>query len=154
DMTRIQSGRTAAIEDAIEIMPARGGKSGVEFAVGETGIQYHHRRGPQKMIEGIAHLVGRDVLLQVEMRHLAQGMHAGVGTPRAGDGNARTGKFLDGVFERALHGWAVVLALPADKGSAVIFQGQTIAHQEKRVPLGTAKPLSNSSAAITLPPAR
>ena len=109
--------------------------------VRNRGVQHRHRRGPQEMIERVAHLVGREILLQIEMRHLAQGMHAGIGAARARDRHALAGKFLDGVFQRALHRRAIVLALPADKGAAVIFQGQAIAHQEKRVPLRQRKAL-------------
>ena len=69
------------------------------------------------MIEGITHLVGRKILFQVEMRHLALGMDAGIGAARACDGDAQAGEFLDRVFQRALHRGAIVLALPADKGT-------------------------------------
>ena len=85
DSAIVQRGRAAAIEDAVEIMPRRGGKSRMEFAVHNPCVQHHHRRGPQEMIERVAHLVGRKILLQVEMRHLAQGMHAGIGAARARD---------------------------------------------------------------------
>ena len=68
------------------------------------------------MVERVAHLVGREILFQIEMRHLAQGMHAGIGAAGAGDGDALAGEFFDRLFQRALHRRAIVLALPADKG--------------------------------------
>ncbi len=83
------------------------------------------------MIQRVAHLAGLEVLFQVEMRHLAQRMDAGIGAARAGDGDALAGKFFDRVFQRALHRGAIVLALPADKRPAVIFQGQAIARIRK-----------------------
>ena len=132
DPAVIQRRRAAAIEDAVKIMPRGGGKAGVKIIRRHLGLQHHHRLRAEIMIEGVAHLVGREILFQVEMRHLAHGMHAGIGAARAGDSDARAGEFLDRLFQRALHRGAIVLALPADKRPAVIFQGQAIArHQLK-----------------------
>jgi len=39
--------------------------------------------GPHEMIERVTDLVGREVLDQIEMRHLPKGMHARIGAPRA-----------------------------------------------------------------------
>ena len=98
------------------------------------------RRGPQEMIERVAHLVRREFLLQIEMRHLAQRMHAGIGAARAGDGDALAGEFQDRLFQRALHRRPIVLPLPADKRRAVIFEGEAIArHQTTTVPRGSGK---------------
>ena len=67
------------------------------------------------MIQRVAHLVGREILDQIEMRHLAERMHAGIGAARAGHGDAFAGEFVDRVFQRALHRGAIVLPLPADE---------------------------------------
>lgn len=97
---------------------------------------------------------GLEFLDQIEMRHLSQGMDAGVRAAGAGDGDLLAGEFFDRGFQRALHRGAVALALPAEEGAAVIFNGQAVAHQASCVPAGTAKPFSKSSASIALPPAR
>src|SRR5665213_3010779 len=155
DEAVVDGGRAATIEDAVKIMPLGGRKTGVKIMCRHLRFQHHHGLRPEEMIEGIAHLVGRELLLQVEMRHLALGMDSRIGAARARDGDPQAGEFLDRLFQRALHRGAIVLALPADKGTSVIFHGKAIArHQVKRTPLGSAKPLSNSWAAIALPPAR
>src|ERR1700744_2139442 len=107
------------------------------------------------MIEAIANFVRLEFFFQVEMRPVAQSMPPGIGPARAGDRHALVGHFLNGIFQRPLRRGAIILALPADKRGAVIFDGQAIArHQEKQMPGGKAKPLSSSPASMTLPPAR
>ena len=67
------------------------------------------------MIERAAHHFGRNAARQVEMRGLAQRMHAGIGAPRAVHGNLLAAEPGDGGFERLLHREAIRLALPADE---------------------------------------
>ncbi len=54
-------------------------------------------------------------------------MHAGVGPPRAAHAYGFAREFLDCGFERALHGDADRLGLPADEGRTVVFNQQAIA---------------------------
>src|SRR5262249_12247197 len=130
-------------------------ESGMEIRGGNPGLQHRHRIGTQEMIQPVADLARLELLLQIEMRHLAQGMHAGIGAARTGDRHPFAGKLLDRIFQRTLHRRSVVLALPAYKRRAVIFQREAeAAHQPSRVPGGKAKPLSNSRASITPLPAR
>ena len=110
-------------------MPRRGGKAGVEILARHGGVDHRDRIGPQVMVQGVAHLAGFKFLHQVEMRHLAQGMDAGIGAARAGDRDALAGEFFDGRFQRGLHRGAFGLALPADERAAVILDGQAVAHQ-------------------------
>ena len=91
DLAIIKGWRAAAVENAINVMPPGGGKAGVKFAVRRHGLQHDNGGGTQKMVEGIAHLAGLEMFLQIEMRHLAIGMHAGIGAARAGDSDARGG---------------------------------------------------------------
>ena len=64
------------------------------------------------------------VARQVEMDGLAPGMDAGIGAPggKAVDGLAA--EAMNGLFQRLLHRWAVVLPLPPDEGPTVIFERQ------------------------------
>ena len=61
------------------------------------------------------------------MGDLAECMHAGIGASGAGNRDALAGEGRDRVGERALHGDAVVLRLPADKRRAVVFDGELVA---------------------------
>ena len=148
DLAGFQRRRAAAVQDAEQIMPRRGGKAGMEFAVRLGGVQHRDRIGPQVIVQRIAHLARLEGLFQIEMRHLAQGMHPGIGAAGAGHRHALAGEFLDRRFQRALHRGAIVLALPADKRPAVIFQGQAIArHQDKAACRAARQSLSASSRA-------
>ena len=61
------------------------------------------------------------------MGDLAERMHAGIGASGAGDDGALAGECQNGVGDHALDGELVVLRLPADKGRAVIFDGELVA---------------------------
>ena len=78
-------------------------------------------------IERVAHGVAVPILGEIDMRDLAERVHAGIGAPGAGDGDALAGEGRDRLGEHALHRGAVVLHLPADKGRAVIFDGELVA---------------------------
>src|SRR3954470_7641749 len=106
------------------------------------------------MIEGVADFFRRKVFFQIEMRRLAQGMNPGIGAAGADDSDLFAGELFDRRFKRPLHRGAIVLALPADKGAAVIFEAKPIAHQMSFVPAGNGKPLSSSPASIPRLPAR
>ncbi len=79
------------------------------------------------MIERVTNLVRCEILHQIEMRHLSERMHARIGAPRAGDGDAFAGEPENCLLQRALHRCAIVLPLPPDEWPAVIFDGEAIA---------------------------
>ena len=88
------------------------------------------------------------------MDDLAHGMDAGIGAPGTSDDDGFTGEREDRLFEGGLDGVAVLLALPADIGRAIIFDGHAEArHQAITVPLGSGVPRRKSSALSALPPA-
>jgi hypothetical protein len=78
-------------------------------------------------IDGAHQLVRRPVLFKVNVRHLAQRMHARIGTARAEQRHVRFAQPGDRVFKAGLHGRLAVLTLPAAKRGAVIFDGQLVA---------------------------
>src|ERR1700688_4854045 len=95
------------------------------------------------------------MLGDVAMRHLPERMHAGIGAAGAVDANRFAADRLDRVFQRALHGSAIVLDLPAAEGAAVIFDEELVAgHQLSRSGGFSGVPRRNSSAFIGRPPAR
>ena len=57
------------------------------------------------------------------MGHLAGSMDARIRTPRPLDGTGAACQFGRGLLEDLLHRHTVILALPADEGAAVIFNG-------------------------------
>ena len=75
-------------------------------------------------VEPLAEPEGLPVALKVDMRDLAQRMHAGVGAPRAMGGRALAGHGEEGALQRLLDRKAVLLPLPADERRAVIFEGE------------------------------
>ena len=60
------------------------------------------------------------------MRDLTQGVDTGVRSPRTLNQNRFAGKSLDGVLDDLLYAKTIVLALPPDKGLAIIFNGDPI----------------------------
>ena len=84
DMPAIQRRRRAAAEDAIFIVTRHRREPRVEIGRRHRRFEHRNRRGPQMRIQRIAHLVGRKLLHQIEMRDLSARMHAGIGAARAG----------------------------------------------------------------------
>ena len=92
---------------------------------------------------------------EVQMRHLAGGMNAGIGAPGADRCHGLAAELVDRLFDRLLHGEPILLALPADKAAAVIFEGELVAvHMTKLSPARMPKPRKHSSAAIAARPGR
>ena len=54
-------------------------------------------------------------------------MNTGIGTSSGEDAGVLAAEPLDGLFDHLLHAKAVILALPADEGAAVVFEGKAIA---------------------------
>ncbi len=61
----------------------------MKFAIRNGSIQDHNRYGTQIMVQRTLHLARLIMLFQIKMRHLAIGMHAGIGASRTRDGDAR-----------------------------------------------------------------
>ena len=57
----------------------------------------------------------------VEARHLAVGVHAGVGAAGGAHEHRLAGHLADGVLQRRLHGPLLRLSLPAREVGAVVF---------------------------------
>ena len=80
-------------------------------------------------------------LFEIEVGDLPQRVHAGVGSPRAAHARRFAREFTDRRFERALNRYAFSLALPADEGRAVIFDGDAVAgHSGPVRSVGTRHP--------------
>ena len=73
----------AAIDDAIEIMALLRREARVEVVRHLLGRDHRDRMRTQMRVDGIAHRVGVPVLGEIDMRDLAERMHAGVGAPGA-----------------------------------------------------------------------
>ena len=78
-------------------------------------------------LDGRAQPLTLPMALKVEMRHLAFGVHAAIGAPGPEHGNLLGGDGKQGCLDGSLHRGPVRLALPADVGAPVIFDGQAIA---------------------------
>src|SRR5258708_24342503 len=113
-------------------------------------------------IDGGPHRVDSPLIGEVEVRHLAERVHAGIGPPRSRRANALAGEGQHGFLECSLHRRAVLLALPADERRAVIFDRELVAGHgvsssrqvgkgttaggARTVPAPNAKPPKNASA--------
>ena len=148
----------APIDDAIEIMALDGREARIEIRRDLFGREHRDRLRAQVKIDRIAHRVVIPIFGEIDMRDLAERMHAGVGAPGTGNNDALAGEGRDRVGEHALHRNAVVLRLPADKRRAVIFDGEFVAWHldchSTRVPGAIGVPRKNSSAGIGCRPAR
>ena len=111
----------APVDDAIEIMPLRAEKRASKSSAHPLGGQHRDRMRPQMRVERIAHRVGVPVLGEIDMRHLAERMHAGIGAAGALHRDRLAAEGLDRRGQRALHRSAVGLDLPAGERRAVIF---------------------------------
>ena len=81
----------------------------------------------KQRVEPLAEPERIPVALKVDMRDLAQRMHAGVGAPRAMRGRALSRHGEERALERLLDRKAVLLPLPADERRAVIFERELVA---------------------------
>ena len=127
----------------------------MEFGVDRFGLKNGNRMIADVIIEGVADPIAIGFLFDVDMRHLAQGVNAGIGAP----GNEHLGFFAtksrDRFLNHLLNPKTVFLALPADKVAAVIFEGEFVAlHHSSFDPGGRSKPRRNSSPDMGFFPAR
>src|SRR5260370_18736315 len=95
------------------------------------------------------------MLCNIAMRDLRDRVHAGIGTARAVNESLLAADRVDRIFDRTLHGSAIVLDLPAAIRRAVIFDGEFVTgHQLSRIGGFSGVPRRNSSAFIGALPAR
>ena len=87
----------AAVDDAVEIVPLRRREARVEIVGDTLGRQHRDRMRAQMGVERVAHGVAVPVLGEVDMRDLAERVHAGIGAAGAADGDALAAKGGDGV---------------------------------------------------------
>ena len=85
----------AAIADAIEIVALYRRETRVEVVGHVLGGEHGDRLRAQMEIERVAHGIVVPVLGEVDMRHLAERVHAGVGAAGAGNAGALAGECLD-----------------------------------------------------------
>ena len=82
---------------------------------------------PDQGVQGFAEPQRIPFGIEIEMRHLGEGVDAGIGAPGAMDGRFPAGEFGDGLGNGARNAWAVGLDLPADEGGAVVFDDDAVA---------------------------
>ena len=129
----VQRQGRAAIVDDIEIMAADRGKARLEILADRARREHRDRIRLQMRIDRVAQPIDPPVARKIDMRHLPQRMHAGVGAASAmNDGAHAAIDCGDGLFEALLHRNAIRLPLPADVWGAVIFDRQREAGHSMR----------------------
>jgi hypothetical protein len=132
DAAAVDDRRRATVEQAVEVAAPHRREAGVEI----VGDRLRRENGdgflPQMGIDGAADGIGRPVAREVDVGDLAQRMDARIGAPGALDRGRLAAEGGDRLLDRLLHRAAVLLALPADIGTAVIFDGQLVARHLKR----------------------
>ena len=78
----------------------------------------------EQRVEALAKPERVPIALEVDMRDLAQSVHARVGAPGAMGGRALRGHGEERALQRLLDRKAVLLPLPADERRAVIFEDE------------------------------
>ncbi len=132
DVTALEHRRRAPHEDTIAIVPADRRMARVESVGDRLGKEDRHRLWPKMRVEPVAQLVARPFALKIEMRDLAERVHAGVGAPGAAERRRFAGQTVERLLDRLLHRAPVRLALPADERSAVILDGQLEARHRRK----------------------
>ena len=81
-LAEIKGGRRPAVENAVEIMPFRAGKPGVERIRHKLRLKNANPVRPDACIDGIAQDKGIPFAQQIHMRHLPQRMNPRIGAAR------------------------------------------------------------------------
>ena len=126
DLAAVEGGRRAAIEDAVAIAPPGRREAGVKAWCRKLDHGHDDGMRLEVEVERAAHLFGGLFVGEVEVRHLATRMHAGIGAPGAPDVHALSRKSEDRILEGGLDRRAGVLALPADERAAVILDADPV----------------------------
>ncbi|GBF28060.1 hypothetical protein MnTg02_03122 [bacterium MnTg02] len=108
-------------------MPRGGAGARIEVFIHLLAEQNRNWIRTEMGVKGVAYNVRFPVFLQIDMGHLTERMNTGIRTARAARRIRRTGKLFDGFRDPGLHRGTVRLDLPADKGRAVIFDGELVA---------------------------
>ena len=95
--------------------------------------EHSDRVGTHMIIDRLADHVQRILALEIDMRHLAERMHARIGAPGSTHVDKAAREFVKRLDQPALHRRPVRLHLPAEKGRAVIFKRETIAWHRSQV---------------------
>ena len=124
----------AAVDDAVEVVALPCREPRIEVVGDLLGGQNRDRMRPQVRIHRIAQLVGAPVLREIDMRDLAERVHARIGAPRAGDLHGMIAAASERLGQHALHARADALHLPADERRAVILDGELVARHASMAP--------------------
>ena len=121
---------SAAIANAIAIVPLDGRKARIEIWRDVVRVKHGDGMWTQVCVEGVAHGAVIPVLGKIDMRDLAERVHAGIGAAGALNGGALSRECRNRVHQGALHRGAVVLDLPAHIRRAVIFDGELVTRHD------------------------
>ena len=119
-----------AVDDAIEVMTLHRRRPGVEVVRNAFGCKDGNGMRAQMRIERVAHGIRVPILGEIDMRHLAARVHAGIGASGALHQRALAGKGCHRGGKHALHSRLRGLDLPAGKRRAVVFDGQLVARHD------------------------
>ena len=114
----------------------------MEILAHYLGRKHRDRVGLHVEIDGVAHHLGRGRrrARQIDVRDLAERMHAGIGAPGHVARHPLAAETEDRGLEHLLQREAVQLALPADEAAAVVLERELVARHASTVPAGTARP--------------
>ena len=122
-----ERGRRTAAQDAIQVMPRGRREAGVEAFRRDCAVEHRDRLRLEVIVQRLAQLERLPFAHEVEVRHLPQGMHAGIGAARSAHADLLARELADCTFQLALDRDASGLELPADKRRAVVFDGDAVA---------------------------
>ena len=127
DTAVVERGRSGAVEDAVQVAPARRREAGVPVVIDADAVQHRDPLADQMGVEGVHHRSRRPVLFEIEADDLAGGVHARVRAARRGEADGLAAEGGDRRLDRALHGRLVSLGLEAVVARAVVFERQPVA---------------------------
>ena len=125
-MSTLQRQVRPAVDDAVEITAPGRIEACVEAWRRIFGRQDGYRMGPQVRIQGVAHGVGAQGFLQVEMGDLAKRMDAGIRAACTDHQDRRAIEREGGILDSLLHRRRAFLALPSSEGGPIVFQRELI----------------------------
>ena len=118
----------AAVDDAIEVVALPRREPRIEVVGDLLGGQNRDRMRPQMRVDGIAQLVGAPVLFEIDVRDLAERVHARIGAARARRPSRHDCSSAAIASVSTLCTLApIALHLPAHERRAVILDGELVA---------------------------
>ncbi len=115
----LERGENRPVRNPVAINFSEGAESSMKGCRNERTTENPNCRW-QRSIQRCAQCHRRQSRLEIGMRALAEGMHAGIGSTGAMKADCRPGDFCERAFDVVLDGIAINLALPAGEGAAVI----------------------------------